>query len=193
MNNGKGEDLERVLFSEEDIAQRIRELGRQITADYQGKDLVVLVILKGSVIFAADLVRTIDVPLEMDFVELSSYGNKTESSGEVQIVKQFGSSFVGRHVLVVEDIIDSGLTLHFFLTQLQECKPASLEVAALVRKQRVRDYDISCAYVGFECPNEFIVGYGLDYAQKYRNLGYIGVLRSTVIDGRTNEKCLAPS
>ncbi len=171
------EDVERVLFSEEDLSRRVKEMGAQITADYAGKELLVISVLRGAAIFMADLVREIRLPLEMDYMAISSYGNGVKSSGVVRILKDLSSSVEGRHVLIAEDILDSGLTLRYLMKNLASRGPASIEVATLLRKDVPNQADIACKYVGFECPNEFIVGYGLDYAERYRNLPFIGILR----------------
>lgn len=170
------EDVTRILFSEEQLKQRVAELGAQIAADYAGKDLVVVSVLRGAAIFMADLVRAMDLPLEMDFMAVSSYGAAAKTSGRVRIIKDLSSDIAGRHVLIAEDILDSGLTLSHLVQMLQQRNPASVEIAALLHKEGAQKVDIACKYVGFSCPNEFIVGYGLDYAEAYRNLPYIGVL-----------------
>lgn len=173
--------MKEVLFSQEDIGARVIEMGSQIAADYAGKTpLVVISVLRGASIFMCDLVRAIDLPLEMDFVGVSSYGMQAESSGIVRITKDLDSSIEGKHVLVAEDILDSGLTLAYLLRVLAERKPASIEVATLLLKQGAQKTDVTSKYVGFECPNEFIVGYGLDYAEQYRNLPYVGILKPEI-------------
>lgn len=175
-------DVSRVLFTEEQIAQRVAEMGAQITADYAGETLLVVSVLRGAAIFMADLVRAIDLPVEMDFMAVSSYGNGVESSGTVRILKDTTSSVEGRHVLIAEDILDSGLTLEQLIANLKQRNPQSIEVATLLRKQVEPQAPIDCRYVGFECPNGFIVGYGLDYAERYRNLPYIGELKPEVYE-----------
>lgn len=170
-------DVAQVLYTEEDIRTRVAELGAQITQDYQGESLVVISVLRGAAIFMADLVREIKLPCEMDYMAVSSYGNGAKSSGVVRILKDLSSNIANRHVLIAEDILDSGLTLRYLLNMMQAHHPASLNVATLLRKQTPHQADIPCKYVGFECPDEFIVGYGLDYAERYRNLPYIGILR----------------
>nr|WP_251197561.1 hypoxanthine phosphoribosyltransferase [Anaerotardibacter muris] len=174
-------DLERVLFTEDQLRARVSEIGAAITNDYAGKDLVVVSILRGAAVYMADLVRKIDLPLEMDFMAISSYGKAAKSSGIVRIQKDLTTDISGRHVLIAEDIIDSGLTLRYLLDNLESRKPASLSIAALLRKDIPGQPDLPCKYVGFECPDEFVVGYGMDYAEHYRNLPYIGVLRSSVV------------
>ena len=171
------QDVERVLFAEEDLSRRVREMGAQISADYVGKDLLVVSILRGAAIFTADLVRAIELPLEMDFMAVSSYGNDTKSSGVVRFLKDVTSCVEGRHVLIAEDVLDSGLTLNSVAESFAARNAASVEMAVLLRKNVANQAHVACRYVGFECPDEFIVGYGLDYAERYRNLPFIGVLK----------------
>ena len=166
----------RVLVSEEEIAEKLAELGAQITADYQGKDLLVVGVLKGAFIVMADLARHIDLPIEFDFMAVSSYGAATKTSGVVRILKDLDQEIADRHVLIVEDIIDSGLTLNYLLKSLRVRKPASIEVATLLLKEGIQRVPIDVKYVAFSIGPEFVVGYGLDYDQKYRNVPYIGVL-----------------
>lgn len=174
------EDINRIIFTEDEIRARVREMGAQITADHQGQQLLVVSVLRGAAIFMADLVREINLPVEMDYMAISSYGNGVKSSGIVRILKDLSSSVEGRHVLIAEDILDSGLTLSYLIRNLESRNPASIEVATLLRKKTKAQADIDCRYIGFECPDEFIVGYGLDYAERYRNLPYIGVLKQEV-------------
>ncbi|WP_281702483.1 hypoxanthine phosphoribosyltransferase [Cryptobacterium curtum] len=174
------EDIDKILFTEDDLRARVSEMGHQITADHQGESLLVVSVLRGAAIFMADLVRNITLPLEMDYMAISSYGNGVKSSGIVRILKDLSSSVEGRHVLIAEDILDSGLTLSYLMRNLESRNPASIEVATLLHKKTRAQADIDCRYVGFECPDEFIVGYGLDYAERYRNLPYIGVLKKSV-------------
>lgn len=175
------EDIQEVLFTQEQIRARVAQMGAQITADYADRQpLVVISVLKGAAIFMADLVRAIDLPLEMDFMVVSSYGLGAMSSGTVSIVKDLGASIEGKHVLIAEDILDSGLTLSFLVEELSRRSPASLEIATLLRRRGVQKNDLSCAYIGFDCPDEFIVGCGLDYAERYRNLPCVGVLKPGV-------------
>ncbi len=169
-------DITEVVLSEQQLKERVAQMGSQIAQDYAGKDLVVVTILRGGAIFATDLVRAIDLPLELDFMAVSSYGNSTTSSGRVRILKDLSSSIEGKHVLIAEDILDTGITLSHLIAVLGHRNPASIEIAALLKKQGTQKVDISCKYVGFDCPDAFIVGYGLDYAERYRNLPYIGVL-----------------
>jgi hypoxanthine phosphoribosyltransferase len=169
--------VEEVLIDEQALAQRISELGHEISADYRGRDLLLVGVLKGAVFFISDLMRAIDVPCEVDFMAISSYGSATDSSGVVRILKDLDLSIEGRNVLVVEDVIDSGLTLSYLVRTLKARLPASLEICALLTKPARRKVDVACRYVGFEIPERFVVGYGLDFAERYRNLPYVGVLR----------------
>lgn len=180
MSTIQHEDIDRILFTEEDLADRVREMGAQITEDYAGEEIIVISVLRGAAIFMADLVREIKLPLEMDYMAISSYGNGAKSSGVVRILKDLTSSIEGRHVLIAEDILDSGLTLRYLIKNLESRGPKSIQVATLLRKDTPNQADIECRYVGFECPDEFIVGYGLDYAERYRNLPYIGVLKKEI-------------
>ena len=174
------QDMEEVLLSAEAIQARVAELGARITQDYREKPLLLLGTLKGAVPFIADLARAIDLPLEVDYLATSSYGNSSESSGVVRILKDLEGPIGHKHVLVVEDIIDSGLTLHYLLEMLRQRKPLSLRICTLLNKQRERVKPITCDYTGFTIPDRFVVGYGLDYAQLYRNLPYIGILKPSV-------------
>lgn len=176
------QDVQEILFSEEVLAERIGELGAQITEDYRGKSLTVVGILKGSNIFTSDLVRKIDLPLRMEFMAVSSYGNTTESSGVVKILKDLDNSIEGEHVLIVEDIVDSGLTLKYLKEILATRNPASVKVCTLLDKPARRKENIVPDYCGFEVPDEFIVGYGIDYAERYRNLPYVGILKREVYE-----------
>lgn len=166
----------RVLISGEEIAQRLREMGEQITRDYDGEVLLVVGVLRGAFMFMADLARHIRVPAEFDFMAVSSYGSATKTSGVVRIVKDLDEEIAGRHVLVVEDIVDSGLTLQYLLRTLKLRRPASLEVATLLLKEDMQRVPVDVRYVGFSIGPEFVVGYGLDFDQLYRNLPYVGVL-----------------
>jgi len=170
--------VESVLISEEELQQRIEELGQQISHDYAGRNLLLLGVLKGAVVFLVDLAKAIDLPLQMDFMAVSSYGASTQSSGVVRILKDLDSAVDGRDILVVEDIIDTGLTLRYILDNLAMRNPASVKVCALLVKERPREDGIKADYVGFRIPNKFVVGYGLDYADLYRNLPYVGILRT---------------
>lgn len=173
-------DVESVLLSEQQIAARVRELGTQIAADYGGRELLCVGVLKGASVFLVDLVRAIDLPLALDFIAVSSYGTSTRSSGVVRILKDLDQPVEGRHLLLVEDVIDTGLTLRYILENLSTRQPASLKVCGLLSKKRRRVTDVQADYVGFEIPDRFVVGYGLDYAERYRNLPYIGVLKPSV-------------
>ncbi len=177
------DDISTILVDEATIQQRISELGAAISEAYAGKDLVLVSVLKGSIIFMADLVRAITVPHEIDFMATSSYGAATSSSGVVRILKDLNVSIQGRNVLVVEDIIDSGHTLTYLLRLLTERQPASLRIVTLLDKPERRAVHIDVDWVGFSIPNEFVVGYGLDYNELYRNLPYIGVLKPSVYGG----------
>ena len=165
-----------ILIEEETLAARVAELGAEVSADYEGRDLLLIGVLKGAVFFMADLMRHLTVACEVDFMAISSYGDATDSSGIVRILKDLDISIDGRDVLVVEDIIDSGLTLSYLMRNLESREPASLEVCALLTKPARREIDVPVRYVGFEIPNKFVVGYGLDFAERYRNLPYVGVL-----------------
>ena len=167
-----------VLVSNEDLQRRVAELGAEISRDYEGRDLVMVGVLKGAVMFIADLMRHLTVPCEVDFMAVSSYGSSTDSSGVVRILKDLEAPIEGRDVLVVEDIIDSGLTLQYLIRSLRARSPRSLEVCALLTKPERRRVDLPTRYVGFEIPNCFAIGYGLDHAQKYRNLDYVAALET---------------
>ncbi len=182
---GMHEDIEEVLLSEEQIRVKVVELGQRITEDYRDKNLLLLGTLKGAVPFIADLARAIDLPLEIDYMVLASYGNSVHSSGVVRILKDLEGPIDQKHILVVEDIIDSGLTLSYLLELLQTRGPLSLALCALLTKERQRVKDVPIDYPGFSIPDKFVVGYGLDYAQRYRNLPYIGVLKPAVYGGET--------
>jgi hypoxanthine phosphoribosyltransferase len=177
------DNIAKVLVDEATIQQRVLELGAAISEAYAEQDLVLVSVLKGSIIFMADLVRAITVPHEIDFMATSSYGAATSSSGVVRILKDLNISIQGRNILVVEDIIDSGHTLSYLLRLLQERQPASLRIVTLLDKPERRDVHIDVDWVGFSIPNEFVVGYGLDYDELYRNLPYIGVLKPSVYGG----------
>ncbi len=172
LERGVGE----ILIGEEELQARIRELGQELSVDYAGRELLLLGVLKGAVFFMSDLMRSISVPCEIDFMAISSYGASTDSSGVVRILKDLDINIEGRHVLVVEDIIDSGLTLSYLMRNLESREPASLEICALLTKPSRREIDVPVRYVGFEIPNRFVIGYGLDFAERYRNLPYVGVL-----------------
>ena len=177
MKISKGrEGLGEVLITQEEIYRRIQELGKAITMDYQGHELKLIAILKGAVVFVADLIRAVSLPLTLDFMAISSYGTGMESSGVVKILKDLDENIEGAHVLVVEDIVDTGLTLSYLLRNLNARNPASLKVCILLDRPARRIVDLPIAYKGFEIPDHFVVGYGLDYQQRYRNLPYICIL-----------------
>jgi len=173
-------DIKEVLISEEVLRDKVIELGKKITEDYKGKNLLLVCVLKGAVIFVSDLMKRIDMPLEIDFMAISSYGSDTKSSGVVRILKDLNSGIEGRDVLIVEDIIDSGLTLSYLVENLKARGPKSVEICTILDKPSRRKADISIKYTGFQVPDEFVVGYGLDYAEKYRNLPYIAVLKEEI-------------
>ena len=169
-----------ILVDKQTLTNRVQELGRQITADYANKSPIIICILKGAAIFAADLLREIDLPVSLDFMAISSYGAGTRSTGIVRISKDLDTSIEGRDVLVVEDIIDTGLTLHYLMENLRSRRPESVKVCVLLDKAERRAVEMTVDYCGFQVPDKFVVGYGLDYAQKYRNLPFIGVLKPEV-------------
>lgn len=171
------EDVSEVLLTEEQIQQRVRELAEQISADYQGKDLLLVCVLKGGILFLTDLMRQLDIPHAIDFMAISSYGAGTESSGVVRILMDLNTSIEGKNVLIVEDIVDTGYTLDYILRNLSTRRPASLKVCALLNKPSRRQVDVPIHYVGFDIPNKFVIGYGLDFGEKYRNLPFVGVLK----------------
>ncbi|HXY85532.1 MAG TPA: hypoxanthine phosphoribosyltransferase [Gaiellaceae bacterium] len=182
---GTHAELERgvaeVLIDEQALRTRIEELGDEVSRDYAGREPLLIGVLKGAVFFMADLMRELTVPCEVDFMAISSYGASTDSSGVVRILKDLDINIEARDVLVVEDIIDSGLTLSYLIRNLEAREPASLEVCALLTKPGRREIDVPVRYVGFEIPNRFVVGYGLDFAERYRNLPYVGVLDSSLV------------
>ncbi len=171
------EDVGEVLITSKDIKGKTAELAHRIMADYQGKDLLLVCILKGGLMFLADLMRQIDLPLEIDFMAVSSYGDSTESSGVVRILMDLETNIQGRNVLIVEDIIDTGRTLNYIIQNLRTRHPASLKICTLLNKTARRVLDIPVHYVGFEIPDKFVIGYGLDYGEIYRNLPFVGVLK----------------
>src|SRR5712692_2549013 len=180
-------DIQEVLLTGEEIQAKVIELGEQFTTDYQGKNLLLLGTLKGAVPFIADLARAISLPLEIDYMAISSYGNSTQSSGVVRILKDLEGPVQHKHVLIVEDIIDSGQTLHYLMDVLRQRKPLSLRVCTLLDKGRERIKPVKLDYTGFQIPDQFVVGYGLDYAQRYRNLPYIGILKPSVYQNDLQE------
>jgi hypoxanthine phosphoribosyltransferase len=170
-----------ILIDRDVLQARIEELGEEISTDYVGRDLLLIGVLKGAVFFMADLMRNLTIPCEIDFMAISSYGDSTDSSGVVRILKDLDINIEGRDVLIVEDIIDSGLTLSYLMRNLEARGPASLEICALLTKPERREADVPVRYIGFEIPNRFVIGYGLDFAERYRNLPYVGILDPTLI------------
>lgn len=180
MNDNMKEDVLRVLLGEDEIREKVRELGGKITADYKNSNLMLVTVLKGAVVFLADLMRQIDVPAEIDFMVVSSYGSGVKSSGVVKIVKDLDVPLAGKDILIVEDILDSGLTLSYIKELLESRGPRSIRIATLLDKPSRRKVDLQADYIGFSVPDEFVIGYGLDYDEKYRNLPYIGILKPEV-------------
>ena len=176
-------DIQEVLFSEEQLKNRVQEIARQITADYAGKEIMLISVLRGSFVFMADLCRAIDLPCTLDFMAVSSYGKGTKSSGQVQITKDLSEDITDRHIIVVEDILDSGNTLSYLLKILENRHPASIRLCTLLDKPDRRVKPVQVHYSGFTIPDAFVVGYGLDYAENYRNLPYIGILKPRVYGG----------
>lgn len=173
-------EIEKILVSQEEIAAKVQELGSRISADYKGSELLVIGILKGAAIFMSDLVRSIEGAVAFDFMAVSSYGASTESSGVVRIVKDLDQSIEGRHVLIVEDVVDTGLTLNYLVDNLRSRNPASLKLCSLLDKPSRRKVEVKADYLGFEIPDEFVVGYGLDYSERFRTLPYVAVLKPEV-------------
>lgn len=173
-------DIDRILITSEELSARVRELGQQITNDYAGREILMIGVLRGAVIFMSDLARAIKRPIDIDFMAISSYGSSTSSSGVVRIIKDLDEVVEGRHLLIVEDIIDSGLTLNYLVDNLKSRRPASIKICTLLSKPDRRKVDVQVDYNGFVIPDYFAVGYGLDYAGKYRNLPFIGVLKPEV-------------
>jgi len=185
---GLRDDIAKVLVPESELQKRVAELGQEINATYSDEDRLLLIcVLKGAFVFLADLIRHLEVRHEVDFMEISSYGARTESSGVVRILLDLAQSIEGRHVLIVEDIIDSGRTLDYITRNLGTREPASLQVCTLLSKSDRREIEVPVDFVGFEVPDEFVVGYGLDFAEEYRNLPFIGVLREDVVQTRIGE------
>lgn len=177
------DDIKEILFDEKTLKNITEELGRKITEDYKGKNLLMVCVLKGSVVFTADLMRAVDLPCQIDFMAVSSYGSGVESSGVVKIVKDLDTNLEGRDILIVEDILDSGRTLSYICEILKTRNPASLRICTLLDKPARRQVKLKADYVGAEIPDAFVVGYGLDYDEKYRNLPYVGVLKPRVYGG----------
>ena len=178
------QDVEQILYTEEELRSRVKELGCQITADYAGREPLLISVLRGAYIFMADLTRSINLNVTVDFMAVSSYGAGTVSSGQVEIKKDLSDSIEGKDLIIVEDILDSGNTLYYLMDVLRARKPASIRVCTLMDKPERRTKPIKADYVGFTIPDAFIVGYGLDYAEKYRNLPYVGVLKPSVYNGK---------
>ncbi len=177
------QDIQEILFTEEQLKTRVQEIAHEIERDYQGKEIMLISVLRGSFIFMADLCRAIDLPCTLDFMSVSSYGKGTTSSGQVQITKDLSEDITGRHIIVVEDILDSGNTLSYLLKILQHRHPASIRLCTLLDKPDRRVKPVEVHYSGFTIPDAFVVGYGLDYAEKYRNLPYIGIVKPEVYGG----------
>lgn len=175
--------IQEVLFSEEELAKRVEEIAKEIEKDYQGKEIMLISVLRGSFVFMADLCRRIDLPCTLDFMSVSSYGKGTSSSGQVQITKDLSSDISSKHIIVVEDILDSGNTLSYLLKLLEQRNPASIRLCTLLDKPDRRVKEVKVDYSGFSIPDAFVVGYGLDYAEQYRNLPYIGILKPEVYGG----------
>ncbi|RLC58449.1 MAG: hypoxanthine phosphoribosyltransferase [Candidatus Cloacimonadota bacterium] len=173
-------DIEEILITETEIQEKIKILGEQISKDYEGKNPVLICILKGGIVFLSDLMRSISIKVELDFMSLSSYGDSTKSSGVVRIKKDIDVDIANRDVIIVEDIVDSGLTLKYLDEYFMQHNPSSVKICTLLDKPNAHQIDIKIDYIGFEVGNEFVVGYGLDYAQKYRNLPYIGILKKEI-------------
>ncbi|HHI87519.1 MAG TPA: hypoxanthine phosphoribosyltransferase [Candidatus Cloacimonetes bacterium] len=173
-------DIEKILYSEQDIKEKVKEIGGQISRDYKDKNPLLISILKGGVVFLADIMRAVSIPVEIEFMGVASYGNSTKSTGVVQITKDCNIDISDRHVLIIEDIVDTGLSLNYILRYLQGKNPRSLRICVLLDKVDTHEPDIEMAYKAFDVPDEFIVGYGLDYDEKYRNLPYIGILKKEI-------------
>lgn len=173
-------DVQEILVTKEDIQKKIEEMGKAISEDYKGKDLMLVGVLKGSVPFMADLMRAINIPCTMDFMAVSSYGNTTQSSGIVRILKDLDANIQDKNILIVEDIIDTGYTLKYLIENLKSRKPSSIKICCFLDKPDRRKVDLDIDYVGFKIPDEFVIGYGLDFAEKYRNLPFVGILKKEV-------------
>lgn len=175
-------DIENILYSESVLSERIKELGEQINRDYKGEKLIVVGVMKGANVFVADLIRKLDIDIILDFIVVSSYGASTESTGVIRLLKDLDENISGENVLIVEDIVDSGLTLSYLIDNFETRKPKSIKICTLLNKIERRKVDLNIDYVGFQVPDEFIVGFGIDYAEKYRNLPYIGILKRSVYE-----------
>jgi len=180
MNQSKSSDIREILYTKEEVQEAVERIGKQISEDYQGKKILLITVLKGAFIFMADLARNIEGDVEIDFMAVSSYGAEAKTSGVVRIIKDLNAPVEGRHVILVEDILDSGLTLKYLLKSIKSRHPLSIEVATLLFKEGKQQTRIACKYIGLVCPDEFVVGYGLDYNETYRNLPYIGILDESV-------------
>jgi hypoxanthine phosphoribosyltransferase len=180
--NALERDIKKILFSEEQLEKKVAQLGKEITEDYKGKELILVGVLKGANIFMSDLMRAIRLPIKIDFIAVSSYGSSTKSSGVVKFIKDLDYSIEDKHVLIVEDIIDTGLTLHYLCKNLLSRRPKSLKICTLLDKPERRKINIKIDYKGFDIPDEFIVGYGIDYAEKYRNLPYVAALNKSAYE-----------
>jgi hypoxanthine phosphoribosyltransferase len=178
-------DISEVLISQEEILKRVESLGKQISDDYKDRELLLVGILRGAFVFLADLIRYVNDDIETDFIAISSYGSASTTSGVVRILKDLDDDIEGRHVLIVEDILDTGLTLNYLLKNLRSRRPASLEVCSFIVKEGKQSVPIAVKYTGFSVPDTFVVGYGLDFAQKYRNLPYVGILKKHIYEGVT--------
>ncbi len=187
------DDIQEILISEDEIQAKVAEMGKAISEDYRGRDLLLIGVLKGAFVLMSDLARAISIPLEFDFMAVASYGSSTKSSGVVRILKDLDLQITGRNVLIVEDIIDSGLTLQYLMRNLQARGPASLEICALLNKPEVQKVDLDVRYHGFSIPPVFVVGYGLDYGERYRNLPYVGTLKPSIYEDEGEETWHAPS
>ena len=184
VNNGLMDSIAKVLITAEELQTRVTELGAQISTDYTGKEPLLVGVLRGVFVFMADLVRAITIPIGVDFIGITSYGSPTQTQGAVRFTKDLETSIEGRHVLFVEDVIDTGLSLHYILRSLETRDPASLRVCVLFDKPRTRLFDLDVAYTGFVLPDKFVVGYGLDYDERYRNLPFVGALKEEAITRR---------
>lgn len=185
------QEIEKVLITEEEIQNKCKQIGRDLTAEYEGKFPLVIGVLKGATLFMSDLARRMDTHVELDFMDVSSYGSGTRSSGEVKIIKDLNAKVEGRDLLIVEDIIDSGLTLSYLVDLFKYRKANSVKIVTLLDKPTGRTAKVKADIIGFEVPDEFVVGYGLDYDEYYRNLPYIGILKPEIYSGQTNEKSLS--